>query len=278
MNAAVQRGRTQIMGVINVTPDSFSDGGEWFDHYRAIAHGIELRDAGADLLDIGGESTRPGAQRISAEEENRRILPVIEGLSSAGVPLSVDTMRAEVAERALEAGASIVNDVSGGRADERMAPLVAEWGCQYIISHWRGPSEIMNTLADYDDVLADVSRELMSQVESALSAGVKSEQIIIDPGLGFAKEARANWELIADLEHLMGLGYRVLIGASRKRFLGEILAGRGSEISPSSRDQATAAITAIAAHQGVWGVRVHEVSASMDAILVAEAIRMAKNG
>lgn len=270
-------GRTQIMGVINVTPDSFSDGGRWLESGTAIDHGIELREAGADLLDIGGESTRPGARRISAPEEISRILPVIAGLRGAGVPLSVDTMRAEVAERALDAGVGVINDVSGGRADPRMAPLIAERECTYILSHWRGPSDIMNTLTDYDDVVTDVVSEMMAQVDDVLAAGVRPEQIIIDPGLGFAKDARANWELLAHLDRLTGLGYPLLIGASRKRFLGELLAGRGG-VGVSDRDQATAAITAIAAHHGVWGVRVHEVSASVDAILVAEAIRMAKNG
>lgn len=269
--------RTKIMGVINVTPDSFSDGGKWFDAGRAIAHGLELRDAGADILDIGGESTRPGAGRISAAEELDRILPVLAGLSESGVLLSVDTMRAEVAAAALDAGAHIVNDVSGGQADPDMNALVAERGCQYIISHWRGPSDIMNALTHYDDVTADVSRELLMQVIDARSAGVDREQIIIDPGLGFAKNAAANWELIANLDHLMSLGYPVLIGASRKRFLGELLASGKGMVAPESRDQATAAVTAIAAHHGVWGVRVHEVFPSADAVLVAHAIKMAKN-
>jgi len=275
---AVQHTRTQVMGVVNVTPDSFSDGGQWFDDAAAVTRGWNLLAGGADLLDIGGESTRPGASRIPPEEELRRVLPVLAGLSDAGAPLSVDTMRAEVAGRALEAGASIINDVSGGKADPAMAPLIAERGCTYILSHWRGPSHVMNTLAHYDDVVTEVIEELMAQVEAVLSAGVDPEQIIIDPGLGFAKDGGANWELIAHLDRLMGQGYPVLIGASRKRFLGELRQRRGVDAQPNRRDQATAAVTAIAAYRGVWGVRVHEVSASADAISVAQAIRMAKNG
>lgn len=270
-------GRTRIMGVINVTPDSFSDGGQWFDAEQAIAHGRELRSAGADLLDVGGESTRPGAQRISEAEEIARILPVITGLAGNGVPVSIDTMRAGVAQRAIAAGVGIINDVSGGRADPAMAPLIAEAGCLFIISHWRGPSQIMNELATYDDVVAEVSSELMSQVDDALAAGVAPEQIIIDPGLGFAKNGDQNWRLLANLDRLQALGFPLLIGASRKRFLGELLEAGGEHRAPQDRDRATAAITAIAAHHGVWGVRVHEVSASADAISVAEAIRMAKN-
>lgn len=278
MSAITRAARTQVMGVINVTPDSFSDGGQWLDSDRAIAHGRELRASGADLLDIGGESTRPGAKRISAEEEVARIAPVIEGLKDVGVPLSVDTMRSDVARQALDAGVGIINDVSGGRVDPHMAPLIADRGCPYIISHWRGPSKIMNTLAVYNDVVAEVTNELRTQVDDVLAAGVLPNQIIIDPGLGFAKDGVANWELIAHLDRLMGLGYPLLIGASRKRFLGELLKRRGGEVPSVNRDRATAAITAIAAHQGVWGVRVHEVSASVDAVLVADAIRMAKNG
>src|SRR5690625_778824 len=269
---------TKIVGVVNVTPDSFSDGGQWYEHASAIAHGKEMVDQGADVLDIGGESTRPGADRIDIAEEVRRVLAVLEGLTEAGVPLSVDTMRAPVAEQALEAGATIVNDVSGGRADPDMAALIAERGCTYIVSHWRGPSAIMNTLTDYDDVVADVSEELMRQVDDVVGKGVQPGQIVIGPGLGFAKDAHANWVLIAHLERLMSLGFPLLIGASRKRFLGELLRARGEETPPANRDQATAAITAIVAHYRVWGVRVHEVSPSKDAILVAEAIRMAKNG
>lgn len=274
----MQHTRTQVMGVVNVTPDSFSDGGQWFDANAAITRGRALLAEGADLLDIGGESTRPGANRIEAEEELRRVLPVLAGLSDAGAPLSIDTMRSEVAGRALEAGASIINDVSGGKADPAMAPLIAERGCSYILSHWRGPSHMMNTLAHYEDVVTEVIDELMAQVDAVVSAGVDPERVIIDPGLGFAKDGGANWELIAHLERLMGQGYPVLIGASRKRFLGELRQRRGVDARPNHRDQATAAVTAIAAHQGVWGVRVHEVSASVDAISVAQAIRMAKNG
>jgi len=269
--------RTRIMGVINVTPDSFSDGGKWFDPDRAVARGLELRAAGADLLDVGGESTRPGARRVTEEEEVARVVPVLAGLRHAGVPLSVDTMRAEVAAAALEAGAEIVNDVSGGLADPDMIPLVADHGCTYILSHWRGHSRVMDDLARYDDVVTEVLGELLTQVDRALAGGVRREQIVIDPGLGFAKDAAANWQIIAHLAEFMAPGYPLLIGASRKRFLGELLQGSGRAVPPTSRDQATAAVTAIAAHHGVWGVRVHEVSPSADAVLVAEAIRMANN-
>lgn len=274
----VPHGPTKVMGVINVTPDSFSDGGQWFNREVAIAHGKHLLAQGADLLDIGGESTRPGAQRISAAEEIDRIIPVLEGLRESGVPLSVDTMRTEVAERALRAGASLINDVSGGRADPAMAGLVADRGCRYVLSHWRGHSDIMTSLAHYEDVVAEVIEELSAQIEVFLTAGVRAEQLIIDPGLGFAKDARANWLLLAGVEELMGLGLPVLVGASRKRFLGELLAGYGAESLPIFRDRATAAITALVAEKGVWGVRVHEVSASVDAVRVATAVRMAKNG
>lgn len=268
--------RTKIMGVINVTPDSFSDGGKWLDPKRAIAHGYELHAQGADLLDIGGESTRPGAHRISAQEELDRVLPVIEGLTGVGVPLSVDTTRSEVAAEALLAGAHIVNDVSGGQADPAMIDLVADRGCPFILSHWRGPSDVMNSLATYEDVLGDVSTELLRQVDVVLAGGMREEQIILDPGLGFAKDAPANWELLAGIDHLKGLGFPLLLGASRKRFLGELFANDPDYRGPGDRDQATAAITAIAAHHGVWGVRVHDVASSSDAAQVAQAITLAR--
>lgn len=273
-----QVGPTQVMGVINVTPDSFSDGGQWLDPRDAIARGRELLDEGASILDIGGESTRPGAGRIDAARELERIIPVITGLKDAGARVSVDTMRSEVARRALDAGASIINDVSGAKADPKMAELAAERGCPLVLSHWRGPSEVMTGLAEYDDVVPDVIRELTAQVDRVRAAGVKPEQLILDPGLGFAKDAQANWEIIARVEEFLALGYPVLVGASRKRFLGELLSSHGGHETPTDRDQATAAVTAILADRGVWGVRVHAVSPSVDAILVAEAIKMAKNG
>ena len=231
---------TKVMGVVNVTPDSFSDGGQWLSPEVAIAHGRHLLDQGADLLDVGGESTRPGAVRVGEDEELDRVMPVISALVEHGAAVSVDTMRSGVAARALDAGAWCVNDVSGGRADPRMAPLVAERGCDVVVSHWRGHSEVMNRLAVYDDVVADVSRELLVQVEAFEAAGVAPERIIVDPGLGFAKDTAANWTLLAYLDTLVGTGFRVLVGASRKRFLGELLARDGVPSLPTFRDRATA--------------------------------------
>lgn len=265
------------MGVVNVTPDSFSDGGQWFERDVAIAHGRHLLVQGADILDIGGESTRPGAVRVEPAEELARVIPVIEALATAGARISVDTMRAEVAAAALDAGASIVNDVSGALADPAMGALVAERDAPYVLSHWRGHSDIMSTLTRYTDVTADVCAELLERVDVLVAAGVRRERIILDPGLGFAKDTDANWRLLADLEQLMALGFPVLIGASRKRFLGDLLARAGAESLPTFRDRATAAITALVAAQGVWGVRVHEVAGSVDAVRVAQAWRGARH-
>lgn len=268
--------RTRVMGIINVTPDSFSDGGLWFERDIAIAHGRHLLAQGADILDIGGESTRPGAGRVSVEEEADRVLPVIQALAGRGGRISVDTMRAEIARAAVDAGADIVNDVSGGRADEEMAAVVAGTGADFVVTHWRGHSDVMSSLSRYDDVVADVCAEMSAQVHSALAAGVAPERIVVDPGLGFAKDAEANWELLAHLDQVQAMGYPVLIGASRKRFLGELLARHGIESLPTFRDRASAAISALVAHAGVWGVRVHDVPASVDAVRVAQAIRRAE--
>lgn len=265
------------MGVVNVTPDSFSDGGQWFETDVAIAHGRTLLDQGADIIDVGGESTRPGAQRVSQEEEIARVLPVARAMVEAGVPVSVDTMRAAVAEAALEAGVSIINDVSGGMADPAMAAAVAGRDCRYVVSHWRGHSDVMNSRAVYTDVTAQVRTELAGRVSELLSEGVGPEQVVIDPGLGFAKEGAHNWQLLAHLEQLMNMGYPVLIGASRKRFLGQLLAAAGAESSPAFRDRATAAVSALSAAEGVWAVRVHDVPGSVDAIRVAQAWREAEN-
>jgi dihydropteroate synthase len=266
--------RTVVMGVLNVTPDSFSDGGEFLDAARAVEHGRRLHDAGADIVDIGGESTRPGAQRVPLDEELGRVLPVIAGLTSVGVPVSIDTMRAECARAAVSEGACIVNDVSGGLADPDMCAAVAALGVPYIAMHWRGHSDRMNDLAHYDDVALDVMRELRDRVEAAAAAGVDPAAIVVDPGLGFAKDADHNWQILLKLTTLLHQGYPVLIGASRKRFLGSLLADDQGEPRPvDRRDAATDAITAIAATMGVWAVRVHDVARSRDAVEVAAAWR-----
>ncbi len=259
----------KIFGVINVTPDSFSDGGSWLDANLAIEHGKQLIAEGADVLDIGGESTRPGAARVDEAEELRRVIPVIKGLAELGATISIDTTRAEVAKRAIAAGASIINDVSGGRADDQMIPLVASLDVPFVIMHWRGHSERMQTMTDYDDVVGDVIRELTDQVEHALASGVDSKNIIIDPGLGlFSKTADQNWTLLKNLDQFLDLGYRVLVGASRKRFLGELLASGDELRTTEDREDATTAISALAAAAGVWAVRVHNVRSTADAIKV----------
>jgi len=266
---------TKVMGVVNVTPDSFSDGGQWLAPEVAIAHGGHLCDQGADMLDIGGESTRPGATRVSVAEELDRVLPVIAGLRESGAAVSIDTMRAVVAEQALDLGAWCVNDVSGGRADAEMVALVAERGCDVVVSHWRGHSDVMTGLTDYDDVVVDVRRELFEQVERFQRAGVAEDRIILDPGLGFAKDASANWQLLAHLDTFVATGFRILVGASRKRFLGELLARDGLPLLPTFRDRATAAVSALVADRGAWAVRVHDVAGSVDAVRVAAALRAA---
>jgi dihydropteroate synthase len=260
--------RTLVMGVVNVTPDSFSDGGLWLDAEDAITHGLELIDQGADLLDIGGESTRPGAMRPPIEEELRRVLPVIRGLVGR-VPISVDTMRAETAAQAIEAGAQIINDVSGGLADPLMLDVVARAGVDYVCQHWRGHGAVMNDLATYTDVVPEVAAELTQRLQACAEAGIDSAKVIVDPGLGFAKTAEQDWALLAHLDAFTSMGHRVLVGASRKRFLGHLLAGR----EPQGRDAATAAVSVICAQQGVWAVRTHEVRGQRDAIAVVERIR-----
>ncbi|MFG1998699.1 dihydropteroate synthase [Spirillospora sp. NPDC048911] len=273
-------GRCLVMGVVNVTPDSFSDGGAWFDPDKAIRHGIDLVAEGADLVDVGGESTRPGAQRVSREEELRRVVPVIEALSAEGVPVSVDTMRAEVAEAAVAAGARLVNDVSGGLADPGMARVVAATGVPYVVMHWRGHSHAMQTRAVYEDVVREVRDELLGRVDAILGAGVDPSMIVLDPGLGFAKspEAGHNWQLIARLDALVGTGYPVLVGASRKRFLGRLLAAEdGTPRSFTDCDDATVAITSLVAAAGAWCVRVHRVRPNADAVRVAQAVRAASD-
>src|SRR3954454_14413191 len=262
------------MGVLNVTPDSFSDGGCYADPAEAVAHGLEMQAAGADYVDVGGESTRPGADRVDAAEECRRILPVIAELTAAGVRTSVDTTRAEVAEAALDTGAVLVNDVSGGLADSGMAKLIADAGVPWGLMHWRGHSKRMYAEAHYDDVVAEVWAELSYRRDDALAAGVAEEQLVLDPGLGFAKNAPHNWALLAGLDRIVGLGLPVLVGASRKTFLGRLLAGPGAQPRPAEqRDAASLATTVLAAQAGAWGVRVHDAAASVDAVRVVAAVR-----
>ena len=264
-------GRTRVMGVVNVTPDSFSDGGRHLDPATAVRHGRRLLDEGADLLDVGGESTRPGAGRVPEHEERARVLPVVEGLAAAGAVVSVDTTRASVAVAALDAGATVVNDVSGGLADPAMLPLVATLGCPYVVMHWRGHSADMQTRAQYDDVVRDVTAELTARRDAARAAGVAADRLVLDPGLGFAKQAEHSWALVRALPELAGLG-PLLVGASRKGFLGALLAAADGTPRPADgRDDATAAVTVLAARAGAWAVRVHAVRASADAVRVVAA-------
>jgi len=267
-------GRCLVMGVVNVTPDSFSDGGAWFDHDAAIRHGFDLVAEGADIVDVGGESTRPGAARVSLEEELRRVVPVIEALAAEGVPVSVDTMRAEVAEAAVTAGARLVNDVSGGLADTAMSRVVAKAGVPYVVVHWRGHSHDMETRAVYADVVREVTDELRDRISAILREGVDPGQLIVDPGLGFAKRPadNHNWTLLAHLDSLRALGHPVLVAASRKRFLGRLLAAPDGTPRPfAESDDATVAISALAAAAGAWCVRVHNVAPNADAVRAAAA-------
>jgi dihydropteroate synthase len=258
------------MGVVNVTPDSFSDGGLWLEPDAAVGHGMAQLAAGADIVDVGGESTRPGAARPPVSEELRRVLPVVEALSAAGAVVSVDTMRADVAVAAVEAGAAAVNDVSGGQADAAMLPAVAELGVPFVLMHWRGHSRDMQARATYGDLVAEVRSELVSSVEAAVSAGIDPNRIAIDPGLGFAKTGEHNWTLLRRLDELHDLGLPILVGASRKAFLGTLLADQDGNPRPAlERDDASAAAATLAALAGAWCVRVHDVRRSRDAVLVA---------
>lgn len=265
--------RCVVMGVVNVTGDSFSDGGRYLDPDRAIAHGIELYAAGADIVDVGGESTRPGADRVDPVTEAARVTPVIRGLVAAGVPTSVDTMRAAVAEAALAAGVAVINDVSGGRADPDMVKVVADARVPWILMHWRAAADYRHAgpAEHYDDVVAEVRAELGAQVDLAVGAGVDPGRLIVDPGLGFAKNAEHNWALLAALPEFVAAGLPVLIGASRKRFLGTLLADADGPRPPDGREVATATVSALAAQHGAWGVRVHDVRSSLDAIAVVDA-------
>ncbi|MEU8758481.1 dihydropteroate synthase [Streptomyces sp. NPDC048659] len=265
--------RCAVMGVVNVTPDSFSDGGRWFDTTAAVKHGLDLAAQGADLIDVGGESTRPGASRVDADEELRRVIPVVRGLAAEGVTVSVDTMRATVAAQAVAAGATLVNDVSGGLADPGMIPAVAAAEVPFVVMHWRGFSENMNSLAVYEDVVGEVVTELRTRMEAVVDGGVAPERVVLDPGLGFAKLAPHDLALLAHLPRLRALGRPLLVAASRKRFLGHVLAHDGAAPPPArERDAATAAVSAIAAREGAWAVRVHEVRATADAVRVARAV------
>lgn len=265
--------RCAVMGVVNVTPDSFSDGGRWFDTTAAVKHGLDLVSEGADLVDVGGESTRPGATRVDESEELRRVVPVVKGLASEGVTVSVDTMRARVAEQAVAAGAALVNDVSGGLADADMIRAVAAADVPFVVMHWRGFSESMSSRAVYGDVVAEVLAELRQRMDAVIAGGVAPERVVIDPGLGFAKNAPHDLALVAHLDALHALGRPLLVAASRKRFLGHVLAGPGTTLPPArERDAATAAVSALAARAGAWAVRVHEVRATADAVRVARAV------
>ncbi|MEV8316074.1 dihydropteroate synthase [Streptomyces sp. NPDC059900] len=272
-------GRCAVMGVVNVTPDSFSDGGRWFDTTAAVKHGIDLVAQGADLVDVGGESTRPGASRVDEDEELRRVVPVVRGLAAEGVTVSVDTMRATVAEQALAAGAALVNDVSGGLADARMVPAVAAAGAPFVVMHWRGFLTDIHAKPVYEDVVREVVDELHARVAAAIEGGIAPERIVVDPGLGFSKDVEHDLALLGGLDRLRELGHPILVAASRKRFLGRVLAGpEGAPPPARERDAATAAVSAIAAHQGAWAVRVHEVRATADAVRVAHAVTSAAGG
>src|SRR5215207_4323973 len=264
-----------VMGVVNVTPDSFSDGGRWFDADAAIAHGVELVADGADVLDVGGESTRPGAARVEPDEELRRGVPVIRELAARGIRVSVDTMRAATAAAAVDAGAEIINDVSAGLADAAMARIAAESGARYVAMHWRGHSDRMDELAEYRDVAVEVRDELAHRVDALVAAGVAHDRLILDPGLGFAKRGEQNWQLLARLDVLATLGLPLRVGASRKRFLGALLP-EGAPVK--ARDLPTAVVSALAAQAGAWAVRVHDVRSTRIALDVARAWQSGRRG
>lgn len=270
------------MGVINITPDSFSDGGEFLDSENAIAQSLKLVAEGANIVDLGGESTRPGALRVKLEEEQNRVLPVIEALMAnkefraSGAQISIDTMNAETAALAVARGASIVNDVSGGLADEKMFEKLRDLNCKYIVSHWRGFSETMDSMNNYTSVANDVAKELTERVAKAEAAGISRDRLIIDPGLGFAKDIAQNWHLVARLDELEKLGLPILVGASRKRFIAGALDPEDvAGVSNQRRDLATAVLTALLLQRKLWGVRVHNVSTTLDAIKVVEALAFA---
>lgn len=265
--------RAQVVGVVNVTADSFSDGGRYLNSDRAVAHGVELAAQGAAIIDVGGESTRPGAVRADPRAEAQRVVPVVKELADQGITVSIDTMNAAVAGAALDCGAGIVNDVSGGRADPAMAPLLASSGARWVLMHWRPVDpEHPHRAPGYRDVVAEVRDDLLASVDAAVAAGVDPAKLIIDPGLGFAKTAQHNWALLHALPQLVDVGIPVLVGASRKRFLGTLLSeGDDAPRPPDERETATAVVSALAGLHGAWGVRVHDVRASVDALRVVEA-------
>ncbi len=271
-----------IMGVVNITPDSFSDGGDFLSADDALAHALELISQGANIVDLGGESTKPGALRVKIEEEQARVIPVINALTSnadfvaSGAKISIDTMNSETALLAVQAGASIVNDVSGGLADEEMFRVLQPLSCKLIISHWRGFSETMDSLNNYESVAADVAKELQARVSKAIDAGISRDRLVIDPGLGFAKDITQNWHLVARLDELEKLDLPILVGASRKRFIvGALEPDSQGEVSNQRRDLATAVLTALLLQRKLWAVRVHNVSTTLDAIQVVEALAVA---
>jgi dihydropteroate synthase len=274
--------RPLIMGVINITPDSFSDGGQFLDTNEAVKHALELVSEGANIIDLGGESTRPGALRVKLEEEQARVLPVIKALvdnaefKASGAIISIDTMNAQTAALAVAAGAVIVNDVSGGLADDQMFAELKNLNCKFIVSHWRGFSETMDSLNNYTSVAKDVAEELIERVAKAEAAGISRDRLIIDPGLGFAKDMAQNWHLVARLDELEKLELPILVGASRKRFLaGALEPEDAAGVSNQRRDLATAVLTALLLQRKLWGVRVHNVSTTLDAIKVVEALAFA---
>ncbi len=261
---------TLIMGIVNVTPDSFSDGGRYLAPEAAIAHGLRLRSEGAQLLDVGGESTRPGAERVAAAVEQERALPVVRALAEAGAVVSIDTMNASTAVAAVDAGARIVNDVSGGSADPDMLAAVAATTADIVLGHWRGPSADMYARAVYADVVSEVLAELNERIESAAAAGIPPARVVVDPGIGFGKKGEQNWATLRGLERLNGLGHRILVGTSRKRFLAETLDPDASaDVTEERRDLATAVTSVLAARAGAWAVRVHDVAGTRDALRIA---------
>lgn len=274
--ASLNHDRTLVMGILNCTPDSFSDGGDYNSTETAIAHGLRMYYGGADIIDVGGESTRPGALPVSEEEEQARILPVIATLAKAGALISVDTRHATTAALALDAGAGIVNDVSGMHVHPDMIALIVQRQAPYVLMHSRGDSLAMDNLTQYTDVVTDVVNELDEVRQRLYAAGVKPENLILDPGIGFSKNAEQNWELLSNLDSVVAMGNKVLVGTSRKRFLGSLLTSAGKAAAPKERDDATSATTALAAAQGVWGVRVHDVGASVDASKVAARLNVGK--
>ncbi|WP_436326674.1 dihydropteroate synthase [Brevibacterium sp. FAM 27836] len=264
---------TKIMGVLNVTPDSFSDGGRYFDHDRAVAHGLELMATGADIIDVGGESTRPGSARVDEAEELRRVVPVVRDLAAAGAVISVDTMRASVARDSLAAGAHIINDVSAGQSDPTMLSVAAETGAPIVLMHWRGYLDQASATFHYEDVVAEVIGELRTRIDEAIAVGVKPENIIVDPGLGFSKNAEQNWQLLAALNEFAALDHRLLVAASRKRFIASLISPDDPKLAQqAAKDQATATISAISAQAGAWAVRVHDPATSAIACKVIAAV------